>query len=555
MRGLCVGGVAAFALAIAVMAGGCSDTAEQVGPSVDAQLTINEVQAVNVLSSKDDSGAASAWLEIYNPTTHHISLAGYGLTDFLATPNKTQLPEGASVPAHGHLVVWCNGGNGSLQLSRAGGTIGFSRPDGSYIDRVTFGAQEVDFSVAREPDGSNNWVTEWVVSPGKANPAGSGTPAGAEVESDPPEQVPDPGDLGERFLGYDVISEIELQISSPGIAALRAAPDQWTEATLIYGGRKYGPVAVNLKGTASFQPIDQKPAFRVNIDKIVKDARFFGLKEFLVNNMTTDPSMMHERLGYWAARLAGGVPASRSNHAMLKVNGKSYGLYAIVEEPKLPLMSRYYPDPGSVYTIHYADFVQADLASFQLQDGPDDSALITALSQALTLTPPDAAMTAAQQVIDMHEFNRYWALSAITGHWGGWPYAPAGEPAGANAGTFADPVTKKLYFIPEGINDDFTTADFDFIKQVKSVLPSTCMQTQACSQDFIGQVWEILGKLEQTDWGSEQARVAAQIAPYVAKDPRKPYSDADVAEAQKQMGYFISGRRTQMATVIPPPGP
>ena len=59
---------------------------------------------------------------------------------------------------------------------------------------------------------------------------------------------------------------------------------------------------VNLKGTSSFMTIDQKPGFRVNINKFAKGAKFFGLKEFLLNNMATDPSMIHERLAYWMAR-------------------------------------------------------------------------------------------------------------------------------------------------------------------------------------------------------------------------------------------------------------
>src|SRR5262249_50535028 len=148
----------------------------------------------------------------------------------------------------------------------------------------------------------------------------------------------------ERILGYDVVPVFELQIGPDGIDSLRAQPAQWVQATLVYDGRAYGPVGVNLKGTASFEPIDAKAAFRVNIDKFVKGARFFGQKEFLLNNMTPDLSMMHERIAYWAARQAGGVPASRSNHALLTVNGQLYGLYANVEEPKDQLMARFFND-------------------------------------------------------------------------------------------------------------------------------------------------------------------------------------------------------------------
>lgn len=110
------------------------------------------------------------------------------------------------------------------------------------------------------------------------------------------------GDLTDRVLGYDLQPQFDLQISDAGIASLRSAPDTWVQATLTFEGRAYGPVGVNLKGTSSFQPIDQKPAFRVNFNEFVKGARLFGLKEILLNNMVQDPSMIHERLAYWIGR-------------------------------------------------------------------------------------------------------------------------------------------------------------------------------------------------------------------------------------------------------------
>ena len=182
---------------------------------------------------------------------------------------------------------------------------------------------------------------------------------------------------------------------------------------------------MNLKGTSSFQPIDGKPGFRVNINKFVSGAKFFGLKEFLLNNMTTDPSMLRERLAYWIGRQIGSVPTSRCNHSWVTLNGAPLGLYATVEEPKDQLMARYFPDAtGPVYTINYADFQPAYLSAFELQDGTNDLSLINGATTALQMTPADTAIAAAGQFVNLHEFERYWALMVLTGHWGGWPYAP-----------------------------------------------------------------------------------------------------------------------------------
>jgi CotH kinase protein/Lamin Tail Domain len=542
-------------------AAGTGSVIPGVAPSVDGRLTINELMAANVMTARDDKGNVSGWLELFNPTMQDIPLAGYGLTNDLSAPAKAVLPAGTIIKAGGHLVLWCDGNplagpaHVALSLVAAGGVLALARPDGSFIDKLAYGAQEVDLSAAREPDGSDKWVIEWHASLGVANPDAGGKPMAPQAAADPPEMVPAAGDLSDRVLGYDLNPKFELQISDPNIAALRAQPADWVPAMLVYEGRTYGPVGVNLKGTSSFQPIDQKPAFRVNINKFTKGARLFGLKEFFLNNMTTDPSMMHERLAYWIGRQAGGIPTSRSNHALVTLNGKLLGLYAAVEEPKGELMARFFPDPsGPVYTISYADFSTAYLANFQLQDGKDDMSRIVGLITALGMQPADVAMTAAGQYANIHQFARYWALCVLTGHWGGWPYAPDPEPQGANAGIYVDPTTKQLNFIPEGINDAFATADFDFIAQAKSVLAKKCAASTSCYQDFAAQLMELMGRAEQLNWATELDRVAIQIAPNVLADTTKPYTNDDVTMYQQQMRYFMTGRRTFITKYLVQPG-
>jgi hypothetical protein len=530
-----------------------------VDPAVDAQLSINELMTDNVLTTRDDQGSPSSWIELYNPTAQDLALGGYALTDDLSTPLKAVLPKGTSIAAGGYLLLWADGNPSAgaahlaVILSPAGGTLALARPDGTFIDRLTYGAQVTDMSAAREPDGSTNWVTEWNASPGAANPTGAGQPRPAQADTDPPETIADAGDVSDRVLGYDLIPQFDLEISPDGIDSLRANPSGWVQANLVYQGRTYGPVGVNLKGTASFEPIDQKPGFRVNVNKFVKGARFFGLKEFLLNNMATDPSMVHERLAYWIARQLGGVPASRCNHSWVTLNGQPLGLYATVEEPRGQLMAYYFPDAsGGVYTINYADFVPADLASFQYDDGAADTTLITDTMAALAMQPADTAMAAAGQYVNLHEFARFWAVCVLTGHWGGWPYAATNEPAGANAELYADPTTHLLNFIPTGINDALTTLDYDYVNQVKSILARNCAASAACYQDFASQLLDMDAKAVQLGWASELDRVAAQIAPYVAMDTKKPYTSADVAMFQQQVGFFIAGRDAYIQKYLMP---
>src|SRR5438067_1868183 len=158
------------------------------------QLSINEVMAANVLPVADDHGKPAPWTQPPTQPRDAISLAGYGLTDDFANPKKSVVPAGVGIAAGGYLVLWADGNPTAgpthlgILLSPKGGSLALARPDGTFIDRITYGAQATDMSAAREPDGSDTWVTaEWSVSPLAANPAGAGQPRVAQADTDPPE--------------------------------------------------------------------------------------------------------------------------------------------------------------------------------------------------------------------------------------------------------------------------------------------------------------------------------------------------------------------------------
>jgi hypothetical protein len=140
-----------------------------VPPEIDGQLVINELMAGNVLTVADETGAARPWIEILNPTDTAVPLRGYGVTDDPAAPGKGAIGDGVVVPARGYLVLWLDNDPSvgsthvAVNLSKGGGMVALSRPDGSFIDRLVYGAQETDLSAAREPDGGATWAIEWHV--------------------------------------------------------------------------------------------------------------------------------------------------------------------------------------------------------------------------------------------------------------------------------------------------------------------------------------------------------------------------------------------------------
>ena len=533
-----------------------------VPPDVDGQIVINEIMASNALTSKDETGKSPDWIELYNPTSHDIPLDGYALSDDFALPGKAPIAPGQVLRAGGFLVLWMDGVPGGgpahlpIKLVSTGGAIGLSRPDGSFITRLAYGAQETDLSAAREPDGSDLWVIEWHVSPGMANPKGAGhamLPAGPGA---PPEAVPAAGDLTEIFLGYDAFPQLRIDVDAAGAAKLLASPLVHVPATLIYQGRSYGPVGLRLKGHNSFEPFDHKPSLKVSVDKYVPNAKFFGLNDLTLNNMHSDPSMTHERLAYWVAR-NGGVPASRAAHTMLSINGEPPALYIHIETVKRKMISRWFMKPdGALYEGLNVDFTRSDtdympprddVPFFSLQGKLDDRTLLGGLADALANPSPGPAIAGASNFMNMPEFQRFWAMCAVVGQFDSMPYSVPGD----DFLVYGNPEDSKLQVLPWGMDETFEASDVDVIKRPYSVLARTCVASPPCLQQFADAAWTLLDKVETMKWGLERARIAQQIAPFTVMDHKKSYTDAQVSKGQEDMAFFINDRRLWLTKFLP----
>ncbi len=129
-------------------------------PSV---LVINELVSNNAGAVLDDLGAASDWLEIYNPGDVAVPLGGHRISDDWTVQDLHVLPEGLVVPAQGYLVLWADGSEVPalthlpFRLASGGEAVGLFDPSGQVIDWVEFPALEDDQAWARIPDGSEDW--------------------------------------------------------------------------------------------------------------------------------------------------------------------------------------------------------------------------------------------------------------------------------------------------------------------------------------------------------------------------------------------------------------
>lgn len=145
-------------------------------------LFVNEFLASNDSGLQDETGTCEDWLELYNPGLESVDLGGLFLTDDFTQPTQWMLPD-TTLPARGHLVVWCDDDaddgplHATFKLGAGGEAIGLfaSLAGGNgLIDGVEFSAQETDVSQGRSVDGGAEWVFFAIPTPGAPN-AGLGT--------------------------------------------------------------------------------------------------------------------------------------------------------------------------------------------------------------------------------------------------------------------------------------------------------------------------------------------------------------------------------------------
>lgn len=148
---------------------------------------------------------------------------------------------------------------------------------------------------------------------------------------DSTEWVPESdGCTPETLFSTSTVHAIGLELSESSIAALELDPSVYVQGAVTLGQRRLEPVGVRLKGNSSYQWIDRKPAWKIDLDEFVDGWELCGLEHITLHNNVWDTSMMAETLAY-RSFTAIGSPAPRTGYATVQLNGEALGLYTLVE--------------------------------------------------------------------------------------------------------------------------------------------------------------------------------------------------------------------------------
>lgn len=143
-----------------------------------AQIVVNEIMASNSTTIKDNTGAYSDWIEIYNVGNTAVDLNNYFLSDNPDKLDKFQLKSSTGsfqIGPKGFLLIWCSGftsrgeNHASFSLSAESETIILSNPELKIVNQVDFKDQRKDISFGRTIDAGTDLRYFQVASPNKTN--------------------------------------------------------------------------------------------------------------------------------------------------------------------------------------------------------------------------------------------------------------------------------------------------------------------------------------------------------------------------------------------------
>ena len=137
------------------------------------------------------------------------------------------------------------------------------------------------------------------------------------------------------------LNRVDLELHSADWAKLKEnfQANTFYPADFKWNGQTVFNVGIRSRGRGSRHA--NKPGLKVDFDRYSTNQKFLGLKSLVLDNLTQDPSGIHETVSMRFLERVG-VPAPRETHVRLYVRGEYIGLYGLVESVDKDLLARIY---------------------------------------------------------------------------------------------------------------------------------------------------------------------------------------------------------------------
>ncbi|RJO71525.1 MAG: hypothetical protein C4523_04135 [Myxococcales bacterium] len=496
-------------------------------PEEDSDLIVPTTLFLNEI----DCQGQSEWIEIVNTDpSSPVDAGGFAVADDLSDATHSyRLAPGTMVSTNGFLVVKQAqdlGPGFGFGIKCGQDTIYLVSPANTLADQVKVPDLPDDTTWGRLPDGTGQW-RETSPTQGASNQHSS-------------------SEAGFLFSDSEVAT-MEITLSEASRDALASSPYEYAEGAISltnsHGAYSVARAGIRLKGGLSFRPIGDKASFKIRFTEYDKTARLAGLKNITLNAMVDDPTMMRESLAYRIFR-ASDIPAPRTGYAVVSVNGEDYGLYALIEKYDDLFLAAEFPDGTRHLYEGMVDLYIGQEDEFDLDEGDEDGrGDLSSLTQAISETADGQWVAGVGAVLDLSRFTRFWAIENYIGHRDGYTLAANNYFLHSDTGGF-------FAMLPWGTDRAFTE-DIDFPAGT-GVVAAKCAGIPACRVQYDGSLADLLPVVDALNLGEVATANAALIAPYVADDPKRPYSEEEHQEAVNALETYLAERRAKAETSLQP---
>src|SRR5262245_38457308 len=360
------------------------------------------------------------------------------------------------------------------------------------------------------------------------------------------------------LFNESIVQTLQISMNTRDWDMLRAnfTQNDFYPADVTWNGIRVRNVGIRSRGLGSRSGV--KPGLDVNFARYSSRGQFLGLRELVLDNLTTDPSMIRERVAMAFYRRLG-VPAPREVHANLFVNGEPMGVYAIVEPVDTVFLQRWLNEnTGALYEYHwltayYLTFIGENLDLYRPMFEPRTQETrstfdlfdpIRELLRTINSAPSNSFRDAVNARLDLDSTLRLIAAESFMAEWDGilgydglnnvYLYRPAASPQ-------ARP-------LPWDAHHTFQSADYPLLAGAsENVRMRRMLEDPVLRARYFDLVLEAVNSASSGDWlVNEGTRDYQQIRNAVLADTLRPYS---IEEFDRAFAELLTFARTRPAFI------
>jgi spore coat protein CotH len=351
-----------------------------------------------------------------------------------------------------------------------------------------------------------------------------------------------------------VVQTLEITIHSRDWETLRAnfTSNDFYPADVTWNGLRVRNVGIRSRGLGSRSGV--KPGLQVDFDHYSSRGSFLGLRALVLDNLTTDPSMIRERVTMAFYRRLG-VPAPREVHANVYVNGQYWGLYAIVEPVDTVFLQRHLGEnTGWLYEYHwltpyFATFLGEDLDVYAPLFEPrtrrtastfDLYEPIRELFRTINSAPADSFRDAVNAMLDLESALRLIAGEGFMAEWDG----ILGYAGMNNIYLYRPASSARAQLFPWDADHTFQAVDYPLLAgAAENVLMRRMLEDPVLRARYFDLVLEAVNLASSGDWlAREITNTYLQIRDSALADPLKPYTIEEFDAAFAELLAFAQSR-------------